>query len=264
MIDINTYLVNLSERLILPLAEKEKIDNSLAFLKKEIWSVFQNKLEDVIQFGSYDRGTVLPGNIDRYSDVDVMIIFRKNEFQPQTYLNQLRKFGEKTYPRSETFPDHPTIVVELLHARFELVPAYIKEDFFGNKILKIPGAPAKELEWIDTDPEAFKIALAKKHKKKKGLTIPIIKIFKYWNMLNNYPYRPYTLEKIAVNENVSGANFKECFYDFINELSDYERNTEKEKAYNALTERVKRLKTLEKDSIQEYIEQELTAFLPIP
>lgn len=262
MISINTYLENMSKRLEFPAADREKIDTSFKYLKEKIWSVFQNKLEDVVLFGSFDRGTVLPGGVDRFSDVDVMIIFRKNEFQPQTYLNQLRSFSEKTYPRSETFPDHPTIVVELSHVRFELVPAYIHEGW--SKTIRIPGTPAKELQWIDTDPNKFKTALFEKNTEKKGLTIPIIKILKYWNALNDYPFRPYTIEKITVDENVSGANLKECLYDFCNELSKYEKSTEGEKAYKSLAERIRRLKILEKENLSEYIEQEMAAFLPMP
>lgn len=264
MLNANTYLENLLKKLNFSDVEHDKIKASLDYLKQKIWSAFQNKLENVELFGSFDRGTSLPGSVDRFSDVDVMIIFRENEFQPQTYLNQLRSFGEKTYPRSETFPDHPTVVVELSHVRFELVPAHVEVGFWGGKTIKIPGTPAKELQWIETDPGAFKTVLLEKNEEKKGLTIPTIKLLKYWNAINNYPFRPYTIEKIAVDENVSGANLKECLYDFSDELSKYEKSAEGEKGFRLLAERIRRLKVLEKENIPEYIEQEMAAFLPMP
>lgn len=262
--DINTYLKDLSKKLEFSSSECEKIDNSFKYLNQKIWSVFQNKLKDVRLFGSFDRDTALPTNIDKLSDVDVMIIFKKNEFQPQTYLNHLQNFGKRTYPRSEKFPNHPTIMIELFHLKFELVPAYIDEGFWGNGALKIPGKPDKELKWIDTDPDAFKAALFKKNNENKGLTISIIKILKYWNVINNYPFRPYALDEIAVIKNVTGTNLKEYFYDFVNELSRYQKSEEEKKAVKTLFETVRRLKILEKENIQEYIEQEMNAFLPMP
>lgn len=262
--DINTYLTNLSKQLALTASEKEKIDKSLDYLIGKVWSVFRDKLISVAAFGSYDRGTMLSNTIAKDSDVDVMITFKANEFQPETYLKQLRNFGETTYPRSEVSPEHPTIMVDLQHIRFELVPAYIEERAFVNDKLMIPASPGKDIRWIETDPEAFKTSLIQKNKEKKGQTIQIIKILKYWNALNNYPFKPYTLEKVAVNENVSGANIKEFFYDFVNEFSDYEMTTEGKKAFESLKEGVRKLKALEKENISEFIETSIASLLPMP
>lgn len=264
MKDINTYLVNLAKELDFPASERERIDNSFKHLKEKIWGVFQNQLRDVLLFGSYQRGTILPDTADKNADVDVMIIFKGNEFQPKTYLNQLKNFGEKTYPRSDVFPDYPSVVVELEHVKFELVPACIEKDFWGNETLYIPGQPSKEIKWIETSPFDFKEKLIDKDKEKGNQTIPIIKIFKYWNALNNYPFSSYTLEKVAVNENVSGRNLKECFYDFVNEFEDYHMTAAAQNTFAALKERVRKLKVFEEERISDYVVHELSAFIPLP
>lgn len=101
--DINDYLTKLSQQLSLSNTEKKKIDDSVAFLRGKIWGIFQDRLEEVSVFGSYDRGTMLPQSIDTKNDVDILVVFKKDEFQPQTYLNQLRSFSEKYIQNHQYF-----------------------------------------------------------------------------------------------------------------------------------------------------------------
>src|ERR1019366_1851470 len=137
MTDINTYLTQLLPKLKPTDIEKASIQKSIEHLQKSIWGTFQDDLSAIEIFGSYDRGTMLSPSLDNEADVDVLVVFKVNKFQPQTYLNQIQKLSEKTYARSEVFPSHPTITVELEHIRFEIVPAYWEEGVFLDD-LKIP------------------------------------------------------------------------------------------------------------------------------
>jgi hypothetical protein len=61
--------------------------------------------------------------MDEKSDIDYMVVFSDRDYQPQTYLDRLRRFTEYYYQKSEIKQSHPTIQLELNHIRFELVPA---------------------------------------------------------------------------------------------------------------------------------------------
>lgn len=261
MIDSETYLLKIGEKL--GIGDPEKIDKSIDYLKQKIWGVFQNKLLDVNIFGSYDRGTMLSPTIDKEADVDLLVIFKAGEFKPQTYLQQLRTFSEKNYPRSDIYPDFPTIVIELNHITFELVPSFWSESTFGKQ-LKIPGSPSKDLTWITTDPSGFKNRVQKKDKTHTGMIIPLIKILKYWNMLNGKPFSSYYLERFIVERTYSGKTIQELFYQTIKELSAQTLNVNQTQKMKELTERKRRLTLLENGKLLEYIEQEFTAFMPNP
>lgn len=262
MDNIDSYLTNLAKKLKLEDGEKAKIEVSISNLKQKLWALFQNKLVDIKIFGSYDRETVLPFSIDSTADVDVLIIFKENEFQPKTYLNQLRNFGERTYPRSDIFPEHPTIVIELGHTRFELVPSYVNESFWNGKELKIPAAPSQEVKWISTDPLGFQEKLLKKDKEENGLIIPLIRLIKYWNVINGKVFGSYALESFVIGRSYPCKNLKEYFYELIKDLSDKEMAASEKEIFDPLFERRRRLKALEEKNIPEYIEQELISFLP--
>lgn len=263
MTDINDYLTKLSQQLIVPDSEKKKIDTSITFLKEKIWGLFQNRLADVTVFGSYDRGTMLPQAIDKDADVDILVIFKKDEFQPQTYLNQLRSFSEKTYPKSSVFPQHPSIVVELDHVRFELVPAISDKDSWSNSGLLIPAPPSKDFKWLETNPVKFKKKVLDKNEQEKQLMLPLLKLIKYWNVTQGGHFTSYYLENFATGRSYPKKNLKEFFYEIIYDIADQRHEPKERKAIDELYERRRRLKALEKENISEYIEQELTSFLPL-
>jgi predicted nucleotidyltransferase len=258
--DANDYLIRLSKAIGVKEAERKSIDNSIESLKKKIWAFFQNKLDDVLIFGSYDRGTMLSPSINQLADVDILVVFKKDEFQPQTYLNQLKTFAEKTFTKFDVFQDHPTIGVEMEKIRFELVPAQY-ERYVGYKI---PESPGKDLKWMSTNPKEFKESLLKKDEKESGMTIPLVKILKYWNHLNGKKFSPFNLETIAIEERYSGENLKEDFYNFVSKFSNYRMSDEQTEVMAVLIEKRRRLKAMEDDNIFEYVEQELNTFLPVP
>ncbi len=61
--------------------------------------------------------------MDAHSDIDYMVVFEKGGYNPQTYLDGLRRFVEQRYQNSEIYQSSPTVVLELNHIRFDLVPA---------------------------------------------------------------------------------------------------------------------------------------------
>ena len=192
---VSSYFDNIANNAILSNNEKVSIVTSINTLRYRINKYFtNNEIKNTFCFGSYTRGTILPRKYDEDSDIDYMIIFNKkdllnlNYYTPQTYLNQLKIFIQKYYQTSEIHQSHPTIVLNLNHIKFELVPA-IEEWFSG---LQIPG---KNNNWISTDPNAFNQLLTEKNKRHKNLIKPAIRIVKYWNVRSRKPFESFELER---------------------------------------------------------------------
>lgn len=262
MTDVNSYLLQLIKRLSFE-DYRESAETSISYLKQNLWGTFQNQLKDVSVFGSFDRQTILPPDVDKEADVDVMVIFKTNEFKPQTYLEKLRKFSEKAYSRSEIFPDFPTMVIELKNLKFELVPAYWKNSAFDGDKLYIPGNPSKDVKWIPTNPAEFKARLDKKNTTLKGNLLPIILVFKYWNSLNNHAFLSFLLEKFIFDKSYERSDLKSMFFHVSRELQNLATTESQKAAVKLLLEKRRRLLVLEKENLLEYVEQEMQTFLPI-
>ncbi|MBW6484160.1 MAG: nucleotidyltransferase domain-containing protein [Vicingaceae bacterium] len=264
MNEINTYLTQLSKQLCCSKDVTDKIDNSYNYLEGKIFEHFRDRIEKVQIFGSYDRGTYLPQTIDPYSDVDVMIVFKTNEFQPDTFLKHLREFAHKIYPRSEVSPDHPAITVILQHTKFELVPAYFENSFWNGEELKIPAPRNKELKWITTDHLQLKKDLNKKNERENRMLIPLVKFIKYFNSLNGKLFNSFLIEEFAINRSYPENELKYYLFEFINDLNTKDLSEEQIKFVQELKIRRKNLITLEKGNMPEYAIQELQKFLPYP
>jgi len=221
--NINGYLTRLAGNAILNSAEKASIKTSISTLQQRIDSYFSNQLTEHFIFGSYSRGTILPRRIDEHSDIDYMIVFSDGSYQPQTYLDRLRRFVELYYKRSEIVQSHPTIQLKLGHICFELVPA--TEDWLGH--LKIPARAVDYINWVDTDPTGFNASLVAKNQEHSQIIKPLVRIMKYWNARNGYPFESYELEQFIVSQNFSdwgllgipSKSLKDCFYTCIENLS---------------------------------------------
>jgi tRNA nucleotidyltransferase (CCA-adding enzyme) len=102
-------------------------------------------------FGSNTRGTILPRKVDSKSDVDYMVIFdNSGNKKPQAFLDRLKKFTEVKYSTSERSQSYPTIVLNLNHIKFELVPAYVYSSYSSGYYIPKKGYLGDE--WIFTDP----------------------------------------------------------------------------------------------------------------
>ncbi|SRR5258706_1551243 len=261
--DVNSYLTKLVKQLYVSKGDREKIDSSFSYLAGKIHEHFLHGIDRVNMFGSFDRGTELPQGIDKESDVDVMVIFRKNEYQPDTYLKHLSEFANKIYPRSDISPDHPAITVVLHHTKFELVPAFKESLFFGGEELKIPAPRNKELKWITTTPEKLKKDLLEKDKNENGNMFPLIKLIKYFNTRIGRPYDSFVIEEFAISRSYSCKNLRDYFFELINDL-DADYQNERQKAFIAeLKARKENLITLEKRNLTDYMELEMQKFLPL-
>jgi predicted nucleotidyltransferase len=258
MIDSNTYLNNLDKYLTLDTNEKEKIDKSIGFIKQKLWGIFQDRLFEVKVFGSYAKDTFISKDED--ADVDILVTFKSKDFQPQTYLNQIKSFAADNYPRSNIYPDHPTIAIELEHIKFEIVPAI----FVSTEEVRIPAPRTKELKWITSNPTRIQTKLNQKDKDNKGFIKPAIRIMKYWNHLNGKPFSSFDIEKQLVNKSYDSLkDLKDYFHSCSYSLTDIATTIEQKKFVEVIKERRRRLRILETHNIPEYIETELSTILPL-
>lgn len=214
---INSYLTTLASSSIIRAEEKIKIASSISNLQRNL-----NYRKDYFSahylFGSYSRDTILPRSYDLNSDIDYLVIFNDNSFSPNRYFDWLRtNVIEFYYSRSEIYKSHPTIVLDLNHIKFEIVPAIYK-----NNQLLIPNKTTSSQQWLQTDPIGFNAHLTRANTNNNSLIKPLIRIMKIWNAKHNYPYDSYELEqKIVSTIFYSGALsrlLKDYFVFFTNSL----------------------------------------------
>ncbi|RYY89472.1 MAG: nucleotidyltransferase [Chitinophagaceae bacterium] len=228
----------------------ERIDASIEYLKTKIWGTFRENLLSVDVFGSYDRTTYLSN--DQNGDVDILIVFKENQYKPDTYLTQLKTFGEKCYPKSEIYPDHPTIAIELNHIKFELVPSYKTGGSF-----KIPAPRSNGVSWISTNPIDFKQKLLSKDKNNKGLIIPTIKLIKYWNLKNGKILDSFEIERAIIEKLYDCKIIKDYFFSAFSALLSVSTNEANRAKIKSALEILRKVKVLEKEGFNEYAVLEL-------
>ncbi len=210
---VNSYLTNLAEQAIIRDSEKESIKRSIDTLKSRLNFYFNSEISEHFIFGSYSRGTILPRNMDDNSDIDYMVVFEDSSYKSQTYLDKLRRFVENSYSRSEIEQSNPTIVLSLNHIRFELVPA-----IYLYPQLQIPAKASDYRDWIPTDPTGFNSKLTEKNKSHNNLIKPLVRLLKYWNVVNQRPFESYSLEQKVVDcyfNNLYSKQLKDYFYEFV-------------------------------------------------
>lgn len=195
----NSYLTDLASNLVLSSDEKSSIGTSIDTLSRRLDLYFNNgELHQHFRFGSSTRGTILPRKADSGSDIDYMVVFKNpKNYKPDTLLGHLKKFMETYYSTSEIYRDSPTMVLNLNHIKFELVPAI--QDYFGN--LSIPSKSNLLTEWMSTDPTGFNKKLTDANIENSSKLKPVIRIMKYWNRgkLKGY-YSSYALEEWIVDK----------------------------------------------------------------
>ena len=263
MMDIDSYLNKLVKQLSIDKPRRDAINNSVDVLKGKIWAEYRERISSVEIFGSYDRGTELPQSIDDKSDVDILVIFKSNDFQPATLLKQLYQFADDSYNRSDVLTDHPTVVIEMTKVRFEVVPAYFESSFWNGDELKIPAPRNKELKWITTEPQKLKEKLVEKNSEENQLIIPLIKLIKYFNVKQGRPYDSFLIEHHAIKRDYDGETLKDYLFKFIEDLRTDDANEEQKKFITELRLRRNDLMTLQKGSMNDYAILELQKFLPL-
>lgn len=248
MESLNYYLTQMTKELFIKnkSIERSNIKSTVKTLKKRLKLHFGNKINKVIEFGSYTRGTILPRKYDENSDVDIMIFFNtnKNEVTAETYRTYLKLFAEKYYSQYVFHKDFPSVIIELKNIKFDLVPAIIKYRFFSESI-RIPDS---KNTWQRTDPDGFNEILTNANTQYNSIVKPIIRLLKYWNSQNGYPYDSYKLEQLIANMNFRKDNIETGFYYAIKRLQIRRNDT---KIFN---QKVNKLKYY-KDSVVEYLQQ---------
>lgn len=209
-----SFLTSTASSAVLSSSEQSSITTSINTLQSRMALHFDTGIiKQHFRFGSSTRGTILPRSMDEHSDIDYMIVFSDNTATPQTYLNRLKAFVEKRYGSSEIYQSSPTIVLELNHIRFDLVPA--TTTWAGD--LQIPNGSGG---WMTTNPNDFNSTLDAKNKEHKSLIKPTIRLFKYWNATAKFPFQSFEMEKW-----VCGLSFwwltnqKDYFFAVIENLS---------------------------------------------
>lgn len=174
---INTYLEELGDSLVLSESEKGGVTTSIDTLASRLNGHFNNVTEDFV-FGSYTRRTILPRSADEQSDVDYMIVFSDGkQYTPQTCLNRLKNFSERYYQTSEIHQSSPTMVLELNHIKFELVPAYAEYGLYY--------IPDGRGGWMHTSPNDFNKKLTTANNNNSYKVKPVVRLIKYWNIAKN-------------------------------------------------------------------------------
>lgn len=172
--------------------EQTSINTSVTTLSGRITSWFDPNLISQFTFGSSTRDTILPRTMDEKSDIDYMIVLKDDGSVPQTYLDRMKKFAEKYYSTSEIKQSSPSIVLELNHIKFDLVPAL---DSWGGSY-KIPNGSGG---WQDTNPNDFNSTLTQKNKDNQFLIKPTIRLaLSYWSCTNQKDYLFTLFDNLSV------------------------------------------------------------------
>ncbi|MCD6065864.1 MAG: conserved hypothetical phage protein [Bacteroidetes bacterium] len=245
-------------------SERPKIEASLSNIKKKLVLEFGNRIIAIEVFGSYKRKTILPRNYDPRSDIDLLIVFDHDNINvnPSTYRKHLHNFAEQYYPNSISYKSKPSVVLELHHINYDLVPAYVREEgwiFTSNEIY----IPKNDTEWRNTNIHGFSEKLEIKNKKYNYNVRRIIRLLKAWNAKVNYPIASYYLEQIVADMNFSGDNIESGFFYAIDHLPDdwnYEKTGEK---VEALKENAKNLYKALKEESRANARKYLRKILPI-
>ena len=203
-------------------SEQKKIDASVATLKTRLKLHFGSNIVNVVEFGSYKRDTILPRKYDEHSDVDLMIFFNHSSLQvsPGAYRNYLMKFAEERYSRSDVKKSSPTVVLELDHIKYDLVPAYEEASIWSsNKIIYIPESDSS---WMTTDPHGFSAELTRLNTANGSNIKKVIRLLKAWNAKVDFPIASYTLEQEIARMNYWGCTtLEDYFFRAIENLNAY-------------------------------------------
>jgi len=259
---VNSHLENTSSELVLSYSEKQSIKTSISTLKTRLNYYFGSDIKSQFQFGSSTRGTILPRKADEKSDIDYMIVFDTSggKYKPQTYLDKLRRFATAKYSRSEIKQSHPTIILQLNHINFELVPAI--ENYSSYQI---PSPSSSWQEWIYTDPKGINSKLIEKNKSNNYKIKPLVRLVKYWNAQNGYPFYSYSLEKNIIEGSFYFcSSLNEYFYKF---WSNFNYNYDTPQYIKDKVDRAKRYarnaQQYENDDMPYSAEKEIKKIIPV-
>ena len=214
----NSYLVALARSLVLNDLEQGRIDISISSLQTRLNSWFGDEITEHFRFGSSVRETILPRKADDGSDIDYMVVFNNQvQYKPATLLDKLRRFANNCYSRSEIYQSSPTMVLELNHIKFELVPAYRSSSWIDTYFIPAPATDYSE--WMATNPSAIQQKVNDANSRYNYQIKRLIRLLKYWNVRNAKVYSSFNLENyIAGKAFYFCSSLEDYFYDAVNGL----------------------------------------------
>lgn len=251
-----SYLEMRASNAVLSSIEESSINTSIATLKTRLISHFGTALSEQLRFGSSTRGTILPRSMDEHSDVDYMVVFAEGGYNPQTYLDRLRRFAEAYYASSDIKQSSPSVVLQLNHIKFDLVPAL--KEYSGYKI---PNGPAA---WQSTNPNDFNATLTAKNNAELYKIKPTIRLTKMWNANGGYIYDSYLLEKYIVSLSYYGiSNQRDYLFHVIDNLNlSYDQPQWRKDKLTRAKEIVANVKNYERDDMPATAEAEVKKLIP--
>ena len=254
---VSNYLATRASNAVLSDIEKGSVSTSINTLQTRLDSWFGDKLTTHFKFGSFTRDTILPRSMDAHSDIDYMVVFKEGGYKPQTYLDRLKKFVEAKYQTSELYQSSPTVVLELNHIKFELVPALAATYGAGYQI------PKGVSEWQDTNPNDFNATLTSKNKTENYYLKPAIRLAKFWNSQNGYVYDSYGFEKWIVDQYYwNCGNVRDYLFSIFEKLAlPTDTQWRKDKVQRA-KDIVAQVKKYESDSMPSTAEVEVKKLIP--
>ncbi len=254
-----SYLQSLASDLNIADLEAGSITRSIDTIHTRLGNYFGTDVKERFRFGSSTRKTMLPRTADANSDVDYMVVFDNSSlYKPQTYIARLKRFAERYYSQSEISQSTPTVVLELGHIKFDLVPAYRS---WGS--IYIPAPRSAFTDWTTTDPLSFNTTIEQANINNKFMLKPMIRLLKYWNAKNGYLYESYGLEqKIARMSFYSSTNLRDYLFAAIDNLTTWDLPEYKSQKLARAKQLVNNVRQYERDDMPFTAETEIKKLLP--
>jgi hypothetical protein len=194
--------------------------------------------------------------VDENSDIDLMVVFQNPcGHKPQSFLNNLKTFAEKWYYQSVVRQSNPSIVLELNHIKFELVPAFIQSGYYY--------IPQNSSEWQYTDPIRFNSAMQESNKNNGYIVKPVIRLMKYWNIQKNERNMVSFVLEQKIAEDISFAYYSctSCTDYLIKSFNIIKYSTNVEKV-NVAINNINRALNYENDNMLANAKGEITKAFP--
>lgn len=259
---VQAHLNGLASSLNIADNESASITTSVNTLHYRLGSWFpSDNMKERFRFGSSTRRTMLPRAADSRSDVDYMIVFDNSDgAKPQTLISRLKRFAEAKYSTSQIYQSSPTVVLELNHIKFDLVPGYRS---WGT--LYIPAPYSSYQNWISTDPHSFNSQIDSANSQAGYRVKPVVRLIKYWNARNGYVWDSYQLEKMIVGFSfLFCSNIRDCMYSAFETMHSNRWNlpTYKREKVERAKSIIDNTKYYEREGMPITAEQEIKKLLP--
>lgn len=196
---LETKFNQLRQNIELTQNQIDKIKTSHSALRATIENL--SYIQSTFLTGSYKKSTMIRPPYD--VDIFVVLMADQASLQPQTVLDKLKRdiSAIPMYSKSTIRQDHPCVVVDLTHCKFELTPVLKSQNvLFGG--YQIPQKFFGVLFWTQIqDPNIFGTRLSQKNAELENRLIPLIKMMKKCKAQNDInDIKSFQMEEKAVNE----------------------------------------------------------------